>query len=68
MPVSVYGNASFSGSTVVAGASVVVGAAVVLGADGAYAGMKPGAVFVDHTTASALVALELLMPRASGEA
>ena len=26
---------------------------VVLGADGAFAGMKPGAIFVDHTTASA---------------
>ncbi|MDH0864936.1 NAD(P)-dependent oxidoreductase [Mitsuaria sp. GD03876] len=32
---------------------------VVLGADGALAGMKPGAVFVDHTTASAEVAREL---------
>lgn len=32
---------------------------VVLGADGALAGMKPGAVFVDHTTASANVAREL---------
>jgi 3-hydroxyisobutyrate dehydrogenase-like beta-hydroxyacid dehydrogenase len=32
---------------------------VVLGKDGAYAGMKRGAVFVDHTTASALVAREL---------
>ncbi|CAN5388587.1 NAD(P)-dependent oxidoreductase [soil metagenome] len=32
---------------------------VVLGADGAYAGMKRGAVFVDHTTASAEVAREL---------
>ncbi|MFM8866594.1 MAG: NAD(P)-dependent oxidoreductase [Limnohabitans sp.] len=32
---------------------------VVLGADGALAGMKPGAVFVDHTTASASVAREL---------
>ncbi|MEI7786898.1 MAG: NAD(P)-binding domain-containing protein, partial [Betaproteobacteria bacterium] len=29
---------------------------VVLGADGALAGMKPGACFVDHTTASAAVA------------
>lgn len=29
---------------------------VTLGADGAFAGMKPGAVFVDHTTASAEVA------------
>ncbi len=32
---------------------------VVLGADGAFAGMAPGAVFVDHTTASAQVAREL---------
>ncbi|MEK9951340.1 MAG: NAD(P)-dependent oxidoreductase [Curvibacter sp.] len=32
---------------------------VVLGADGAYAGMKRGAVFTDHTTASAEVAREL---------
>src|SRR5438270_1109123 len=32
---------------------------VVLGEDGAYAGMKRGAVFVDHTTASAHVAREL---------
>ena len=32
---------------------------VVLGPDGAFAGMKPGAVFVDHTTASAQVAREL---------
>ena len=32
---------------------------VVLGEDGAYAGMKRGAVFVDHTTASAQVAREL---------
>jgi 3-hydroxyisobutyrate dehydrogenase len=32
---------------------------VVLGADGAFAGMAPGAVFVDHTTASAEVAREL---------
>ena len=33
--------------------------AVTLGADGAFAGMKAGAVFVDHTTASAAVAREL---------
>jgi len=33
--------------------------AVVLGADGAFAGMAPGSVFVDHTTASADVAREL---------
>ena len=32
---------------------------VTLGADGAFAGMQPGAVFVDHTTASATVAREL---------
>ncbi|MGO4872715.1 MAG: NAD(P)-dependent oxidoreductase [Roseiarcus sp.] len=33
--------------------------AVVLGPEGAFAGMSPGAVFVDHTTASANVAREL---------
>ncbi|RVU49491.1 NAD(P)-dependent oxidoreductase [Rubrivivax rivuli] len=33
--------------------------AVTLRADGAFAGMAPGAVFVDHTTASAEVAREL---------
>ncbi|MDE2080533.1 MAG: NAD(P)-dependent oxidoreductase [Burkholderiales bacterium] len=33
--------------------------AVTLGETGAYAGMKPGAVFVDHTTASAEVARAL---------
>ena len=32
---------------------------VVLGEHGALAGMKPGSVFVDHTTASALIAREL---------
>ncbi|MDB5882995.1 MAG: 2-hydroxy-3-oxopropionate reductase-like protein [Ramlibacter sp.] len=32
---------------------------VVLGPDGAFAGMKPGSVFIDHTTASADVAREL---------
>jgi 3-hydroxyisobutyrate dehydrogenase-like beta-hydroxyacid dehydrogenase len=32
---------------------------VVLGADGAFAGMKAGAVLIDHTTASANVAREL---------
>jgi 3-hydroxyisobutyrate dehydrogenase len=32
---------------------------IVLGADGAFAGMSAGATFVDHTTASALVAQEL---------
>ena len=33
--------------------------AVVLGADGAFAGMEPGGILVDHTTASAEVAREL---------
>jgi 3-hydroxyisobutyrate dehydrogenase len=33
--------------------------AMTLGADGAFAGMKKGAIFVDHTTASADVAREL---------
>ncbi len=33
--------------------------AVCLGPDGAFAGMKPGAVFVDHTTVSAKVTREL---------
>jgi 3-hydroxyisobutyrate dehydrogenase-like beta-hydroxyacid dehydrogenase len=32
---------------------------VTLGAQGAFAGMRPGACFVDHTTASATVAREL---------
>ena len=32
---------------------------VVLGADGAFAGMEPGGIVVDHTTASAEVAREL---------
>jgi 3-hydroxyisobutyrate dehydrogenase len=33
--------------------------AIALGADGAFAGMQPGATFVDHTTASADVARKL---------
>ena len=33
--------------------------AVTIGKEGAFAGMKPGAVFVDHTTTSAEVAREL---------
>jgi 3-hydroxyisobutyrate dehydrogenase len=33
--------------------------AIALGPDGAFAGMRPGAIFVDHTTASAMVAREL---------
>ena len=32
---------------------------VILGSDGAFAGMQPGALLVDHTTASAQVAREL---------
>ena len=32
---------------------------ITLGNEGAFAGMKPGAIFVDHTTASAQVAREL---------
>lgn len=32
---------------------------IVLGENGAFAGMKPGAIFVDHTTASAEIAREL---------
>src|SRR5690606_15617622 len=38
---------------------------VVLGEDGALAGMKAGAIFVDHTTASAEVARELHKEAAS---
>ena len=34
---------------------------VTIGPNGAFAGMKPGAIFVDHTTASASVARELNM-------
>jgi 3-hydroxyisobutyrate dehydrogenase len=37
----------------------IVFCSVVLGDDGALAGMKAGAIFVDHTTASAQVAREL---------
>jgi 3-hydroxyisobutyrate dehydrogenase-like beta-hydroxyacid dehydrogenase len=51
----------------VAGASLVFACvgndddlrSVVLGPDGAFAGMNEGAIFVDHTTASAEVAREL---------
>ena len=32
---------------------------VVMGEEGAFAGMKPGSVFIDHTTASAEIAREL---------
>jgi 3-hydroxyisobutyrate dehydrogenase len=37
---------------------------VVTGADGALAGMKPGAIFVDHTTVSATVTRELAVDAA----
>lgn len=40
---------------------------VTLGADGAFAGMAPGSVFVDHTTASAQVARELAVQAAERE-
>jgi 3-hydroxyisobutyrate dehydrogenase len=40
--------------------------AVAVGPDGAFAGMKKGAVFVDHTTASAEVARELDAAAAKG--
>lgn len=40
---------------------------VVLGGDGAFAGMQPGAVLVDHTTASANVARELAVLAAERE-
>ena len=39
--------------------------AIALGPDGAFAGMKPDAVFVDHTTASANIARELAREAAS---
>jgi 3-hydroxyisobutyrate dehydrogenase len=61
------GGAATSPREAAAGASIVFACvgndddlrSVVLGADGAFAGMAPGAVFVDHTTASAEVAREL---------
>jgi len=63
-----YGGASApTPKAAVAGADVVFACvgndddlrAVTTGPDGAFAGMKPGAIFVDHTTASAEVAREL---------
>ena len=63
-----YGGASAATpATAAAGADIVFACvgndddlrSVVLGEHGAFAGMKPGAVFVDHTTASAEVAREL---------
>src|SRR5215475_80469 len=40
--------------------------ALTIGPDGAFAGMKKGAIFVDHTTASAEVARELDVAAAKG--
>ncbi|MCJ2136520.1 NAD(P)-dependent oxidoreductase [Methylobacterium sp. J-026] len=66
--VKTYGGASAATPReAVAGAEIVFACvgndddlrSVVLGGDGALAGMKPGAIFVDHTTASAEVAREL---------
>jgi len=63
-----YGGASGATPRVVAeGADIVFACvgndddlrSVTLGKTGAFAGMKPGAIFVDHTTASAEVAREL---------
>ena len=41
---------------------------VTLGRDGAFAAMKKGAVFVDHTTASAAIARELAAEAAESAA
>lgn len=61
------GRAAATPREAAAGASIVFACvgndddlrSVVRGDDGAFAGMGPGAVFVDHTTASAAVAREL---------
>jgi 3-hydroxyisobutyrate dehydrogenase len=61
------GRAAATPRDAAAGASIVFACvgndddlrSVALGKDGAFAGMAPGAVFVDHTTASAAVAREL---------
>lgn len=61
------GNSAPTPREAVAGAQIVFACvgndddlrSVVLGDDGAFAGMAPGAIFVDHTTASADVAREL---------
>ena len=61
------GRAAGSPRDAVAGAAIVFACvgndddlrSVVLGPDGAFAGMAPGALFVDHTTASATVEREL---------
>jgi 3-hydroxyisobutyrate dehydrogenase len=61
------GSAAATPALAAAGADIVLACvgndddlrAVTLGPHGAFAGMKPGAVFVDHTTASAALAREL---------
>ena len=61
------GTSAATPATAAAGADIVFACvgndddlrSVVLGESGAFAGMQPGAVFVDHTTASAEVAREL---------
>jgi 3-hydroxyisobutyrate dehydrogenase len=61
------GNSAATPREAVGGASFVMACvgndddlrAVCLGPDGAFAGMAPGAIFVDHTTVSALVTREL---------
>jgi 3-hydroxyisobutyrate dehydrogenase len=61
------GNSASSPAAAAEGADIVLACvgrdndvdAVTRGRDGAFAGMKPGAVFVDHTTASAAIAREL---------
>ena len=61
------GHSAMTPREAVAGAQIVFACvgndddlrSVTLGPDGAFAGMAPGAVFVDHTTASADVAREL---------
>ncbi len=69
-----YGHASAATPQLAAAGAAIVFAcvgndddlrSVTLGADGAFAGMAPGAVFVDHTTASAEVARELSLAAAA---
>ncbi len=69
-----YGHASAATPQLAAAGAAIVFAcvgndddlrSVTLGADGAFAGMAPGAVFVDHTTASAKVARELSLAAAA---
>ncbi len=61
------GNSAATPRQAAAGASIVFACvgndddlrSITLGDNGAFAGMSPGAIFVDHTTASAAVAREL---------